>query len=420
MATKPVQLPRIATTAGRTLEPPENGASTTSKDNGWEEGTRPPPRMMNWWQNLTYLWCAWLDDIHNHDLAWMARQNFNRGLVSVAQSGSGLTGIETVGDGSGAGVVAFGGAGNSIGGSFFGSGTGPGIQAQGLDTGDGGQFGGGAGGRGVLGQSGGAGAPGVEGQGITGNTPGLRGVGSGTGAGCSATGGSSAGAGGSFAGGTSGGIGCAGLGNSGAPGGQFTGGSSGGTGCIGIGGTGGHGVTGTGQGAGTGVVGTGGATGIGVYGSSSGANPGMKCLNSGAGAALEVSTGNQVFTGVSPAAGADPGANNMAFGANQCKAWAHFKIGNNAQTIYDNINISSITIDPTGLLGVVTFARNMANANYSITWGLGENQRGVFVPRASKTVGGFDFQVTRHSTETIYDLTTASEHTLDFQVEGRQ
>jgi hypothetical protein len=85
MAAKPSQLPRWATSAGRILEPPETGTTTTSKDAGHIENTRPPPRMMNWWQNLVYKWCQYLDDIEAQQLNWTKRHTFSviAGLTAV-------------------------------------------------------------------------------------------------------------------------------------------------------------------------------------------------------------------------------------------------------------------------------------------------------------------------------------------------
>ena len=55
MATKPTDLPRWATDAGRTLEP-----TSGEKDTGWQAGYKPPARKMNWLFNTIYDWIVWL------------------------------------------------------------------------------------------------------------------------------------------------------------------------------------------------------------------------------------------------------------------------------------------------------------------------------------------------------------------------
>lgn len=53
MTTRPANLPRWATDAGRTLEP-----TSGEKDTGWQAGYRPPARKMNWTVNHL---CTWIN-----------------------------------------------------------------------------------------------------------------------------------------------------------------------------------------------------------------------------------------------------------------------------------------------------------------------------------------------------------------------
>jgi hypothetical protein len=56
MATKPTNLPRWATDAGRTLEP-----TSGEKDTGWQAGYMPPARKMNWLHNAVYEYLQYMD-----------------------------------------------------------------------------------------------------------------------------------------------------------------------------------------------------------------------------------------------------------------------------------------------------------------------------------------------------------------------
>ncbi len=69
---KPTQLPRWATTGVVTPEPSEG-----QKDTGWVVSQRPPRNYFNWWQNLVYQWCVYLDGITNEALTWAAAQVFS-------------------------------------------------------------------------------------------------------------------------------------------------------------------------------------------------------------------------------------------------------------------------------------------------------------------------------------------------------
>ncbi len=166
------------------------------------------------------------------------------------------------------------------------------------------------------------------------------------------------------------------TGGAGAAGVSAVGGTGGAPGVIGVGTTNAAGVTGTGNGSGAGVTGTGGASGNGMTASGGGAGAGIEATGgatgkgvvavggSTSGVALDVGRGNAIFTGTSPAAGADPGANNVLSGANVTKAWgiiATDGLGN--VTVEGDYNIASVAL--TGSYAEVTFARGFTNKNYS-------------------------------------------------------
>lgn len=73
------------------------------------------------------------------------------------------------------------------------------------------------------------------------------------------------------------------------------------------------------------------------------------------------------FVGAQPAKTDDPGAN-VATALSQCKAWARIHIpgGGGAATIVEGYNIASVASSGYSALEI-TFARAMANANYSVT-----------------------------------------------------
>ena len=220
----------------------------------------------------------------------------------------------------------------------------PGIEATG-----------GAGAAGLSGIGGAGGAPGVIGTG-TSNTAGVQGFGDGTAAGVVGTGGASSGAGVTGTGGNANGAGVVGQGNgtgdgvvgvggsSSGDGGQFTGGASNGVG-----------VRATGQGTGAGVVATGGGTG-----------KGLTCASGSASvAALDVGTGNAIFTGTATPNGTDPGFNDYLSGANVPKAWARIETdGAGNATVSDGYGVST-TIALTTNRITVTFLRAFASANYA-------------------------------------------------------
>lgn len=255
MASKPSQLPRIATSAGRTVQPPENGTTTTTKDYGFIGGTRPPARFMNWWLNLIYQWCQYLDDIEAQALNWTNHHTFSTasGVSVDIQGGDPTAAVLTVTNND-----------NGAGGAFY---AGPGSV-------------------GLFGQ-GGVGAPGVLAGVAGGNSPAVQGVGAGTGAGVYGIGGST-------------GPGIKGQGNGGAAGGLFNGGANG-PGVWGIAGTGnGQGGLFSGSGSSQGVACTGGPTsGIGLIAAAGGGNAsGAQVTGSGSGAGVTATGGATGYGGI--------------------------------------------------------------------------------------------------------------------------
>jgi len=66
MATKPTTLPRWATDGAALLVEPNEG----KKDIGWVVAEPPPAQVINWQENLTYQWCAYLDDLEAQALTF--------------------------------------------------------------------------------------------------------------------------------------------------------------------------------------------------------------------------------------------------------------------------------------------------------------------------------------------------------------
>lgn len=187
-------------------------------------------------------------------------------------------------------------------------------------------------------------------------------TGQGANPGLAATGGPS-GAPGVLAVGAAGGNGVTSTGQGSGSGALCTGGASTGTGLVAVGAGGGNGVSATGQGPGIGVVAVGGATGI-----------GLTCAGGGGSVALSVGAGHARFSGTQPAKTADPGENNLLAGTNVPKAWGYLLLdGAGGVTNEDGYNVATVTIGASAASGgtgdaafVVTFARAMSNANYSV------------------------------------------------------
>ncbi len=442
MAAKPGSLPRIATTAGRVLELPESGTTTHSKDNGWKEGKRLPARMLNWFDNLVYQWCAYLDDIENHGQNWTREHTFipstaNTRGIYVEGTGTGFA-LEAVGTGTAQATIRARGTGT------FGAG----IWATGVGTAAGGRFDGGSGGGpGVLSTGAGSG-PGVEAHGSTGGSIGVLGAGTGansggwfssaSGPGVTATGASSS-AGVVGSGGTGTGPGVSGTGGSGGapgvsgtgtgtfagvlgtgvgsgPGMRAVGGNTAGTGLVAIGGTSGDAITATANGSGVGIIATGGATGRGGAFTGGGGAP-----------AVDVGAGHLQFTGTPPTKHANPGRDDLVTGANICQARGYYVYtsGGTSESdrLKDGYNIASVVT--VGSLVTVNFARPMADANYTLNIQVNTPFTGTTAMRyidVTKSDTGFEV------TLKLLDLTDGSQSTtswsgsigFDFTVFGRQ
>lgn len=373
---KPASVPRWAEDIGGTPSANIVEPASSQKDSGWPGGGyKPPAEFFNWFQQLTYRWILYLQDLENQAITWTALHVFQKKVTITAGVASNHAGAVIKGDGSGAGVTGTGGDTAGTSGVHGTGGVGGGIGVKGTAIG---AY------PGVEGTGGGSGtaAPGVKGTGGVGGSAGVEGTGGGAGAGVKGTGGAS-GAPGVEGTGTNNNAGGSFTGHGGASGVVATGGASDGTGGTFTGGaSNANGLTGTGTGIGTGVVGTGGASGIGVYASGNGGSP-----------ALVVAAGHAQFTGTQPTKSADPGLNNMACGTNQVKAWGWLKSGAGTPVIEDGYN-ASVTLS--GNAFVVAFARNMANANYSVTVTqdnyTSQNKIWTFTV-GSKTVSGFEINV---------------------------
>jgi hypothetical protein len=174
------------------------------------------------------------------------------------------------------------------------------------------------------------------------NGRGLSATGNGTGDGVRGVGGGTSGRGGIFlsSGGNAVGVYCEGSGS--------------GSGLQAVGGTSGNGVTATaGGGNASGISATGAGTGAGVI------------ANAGSSGSAIQANGRITFTGTQPAAGDDPGAN-AAHAITQAKALANITTtGAGGITLHDGYNIALVEIVGTSIR--LTFAREMANANYFVT-----------------------------------------------------
>lgn len=389
MATKPGIVPRWATDAGRTVQPPENGALTTSKDVGFLNATRPPARFLNWLLNTIYIWILYLQDLNNQPFnaagygAWTKTHEFTPTTANaraavfqgngtaegiyVAGGGTNGTAISAEANGNGIGINVIA-PGNNVAGFFENNGGGGGIYVTaGPDAnGIGGEFtGGGSGGTGVKATAGLNGAAGLQGIGNgTGNSRGVIGTGSGTGTGGYFTGGSG-GAHGvegyAIAGNANGGLftgfgsgsGVQAAGGTTGAGGTFTGGSSAKPGVLATGGSGGNGITANGTAAGAGGQFTGGAAGVGV-----------SCTGGGTNFALVVGTGNAHFTGTQPAKNTALTTNTVT-ATHIAKAWGKVQFPSGTATLQDGVNVSGISAAGSSIM-TMTFATPMANDDYDV------------------------------------------------------
>lgn len=244
---------------------------------------------------------------------------------------------------------------------------------------------------------------------------GVNATGNGTAAGVAATGGSGGGVGVSGTGGSGTAAGVSGTGGGGGAPGVLGTGGSGGHGVQGVGGTNGHGGHFTADGAGTGVMAFGGASGDGI-----------ECVGGTGKVAAKIGVGDARFSTPGPANNADPGYDNFACGANQCKVWAFLEIEGGTTTITwdDNYNNATAAITGGGISITITFARALANGRYSlnITPDLGLNHR---IQVNSRTTTQVVFSVYRWDPGTQnYILITFDGSQTDFmanvQIQGRQ
>lgn len=397
MAPKPSTLPRWATGAGRTVTPPASGGSTViCQDNGWVAGKRPPARFMNWLDNLRYQWIQYLDTYENNQHTWTESQTYqtatlNGTTITASGNGTGYA-IEAIGTGNTQAAIRARGL-------VFGAG----IWGTGAGSSAGGRFeGGSGGGPGILATAGTGGAAGVQGTGAPGgNSYGVLGTGTGTNAGGWFAGGPT-GAGVVATGGSTSGPGVQATGTGGWAGVVATGGPvDGAPGVQGTGGTGGAGGTFLGNGPAAGVFGQGGASGgPGVIAQGgSGGGPGLVASGNGGDVAVQVGTGNMRFTGTAPAKDADPGYNSVVSGANICSARLTYRYTSagtsDADRIRDGFNIASVVTS--GSLVSVTFARPMANADYTLDLHLVNTSTGGpsmwMRDILNKTVNGFDVRL---------------------------
>lgn len=410
MATKPTDTPRWATSASRTVQPPENGALTTSKDAGFLNATRPPARFLNWILNNIYTWVLWLQDINNQTFtsggvgAWTKPHQFT---TSVANTTAG----SFQGNGTGAGVSATGGGSNGTGMTCSGGGNGYAVLGTGNGSNPAGAFVGAADGAGVYGEGGpDIASPGGDFLGGSGGIGGhgVRSLGFGQGAGILATGGAT-GAGVKAHGGASGGAGVIGTGGSGSIGVQGIGGASGGAGVDAVGTSGAPGITALGNGAGAGIEATGGAT----------AGPGVRAVGGANGFALEVSTGNATFTGTPPTSSANPGQHALS-SANVCKAWVSISCPSGVPAILDGYNIASVAMS--GVSSVdVNLTRAFPGVYCPIVSIAGLITGANMVPMYSvATISSTKLRITFYADpNTLKDITTISLE-IYVQVMGRQ
>lgn len=158
---KPASLPRWADVGGDIVEP-----SSGKKDTGWIVSEQPPHSYFNWFQNLVYQWCDYLDGLTGEALTWTAAHVF-QSTVSIT-NGTAADTLTVAATGSGA-RYAIRGTGNATEGAFVGTSARNGGAIVGTNTGTGGSAAGVTGGGASVGVDGVAlggvvGASGVRGQ----------------------------------------------------------------------------------------------------------------------------------------------------------------------------------------------------------------------------------------------------------------
>lgn len=131
------------------------------------------------------------------------------------------------------------------------------------------------------------------------------------------------------------------------------------------------------------------------------------------------STKGVQLAGAQPAKTADPGANNIAIGTNQIKAWAFITVDTNVVTYHDGMNFASFSI-PIGAELDLVFARPMANTNYSVCFG-SETFVPSIVPRVNtKTTADFSINLVNSTNGSAVDLSAGGPYSFSVQVVGRQ
>jgi hypothetical protein len=142
--TKPGTLPRWSETTGGTQSNITPAPSSGRQDIGWLPDDEVLAQWDNWWKNLGYRWLAYLNDLENQAITWVgvqtfsARAVFNDGILVNAASTANRPGIDSTGNGTGAGVK---GTASSTSGSSgvegVGAGNNPGMRGAGAGNGAG-------------------------------------------------------------------------------------------------------------------------------------------------------------------------------------------------------------------------------------------------------------------------------------------
>jgi hypothetical protein len=78
---KPTVIPEWASNPGATFDP-----GLPYSQAGWTVGTKPPARVLNWWQNLVFLWCEYLNQFENYAHTWTADQTIDSGSKLVVDA----------------------------------------------------------------------------------------------------------------------------------------------------------------------------------------------------------------------------------------------------------------------------------------------------------------------------------------------
>lgn len=356
----------------------------------------------------------------------------NAALIATGGTGN-SNGIEATGQGSGAGILGYGLAANSIGVRGIGTGTGQGVRGEANDTGPG-----------VWGLGFGASNTGVKGSGGT-NGKGVEGIGTGTGTG------------GYFTSGTAAVAGVEGYGTGVARGGYFQGGATNGVGADGIGQGNGYGLGGYGAGTGAGgyfaAAGTGygvesygGAGKAGVFGlgGSGGAGVGGRFIGGSSGTVGAVGIGSGTSPGVEASRGDTDSSlpaiksigtidfdgntlpaittalKNKVLSHSVARTWGFFSISAGVLTVHDGLNLTSVTVTAVTGVMTVTLAQDMASATYGVSC----NQEGGtpfhLVMSQNKAAGSFDMVAYNSNTGTAATTAVLSGLSFIFFVFGVQ